>query len=188
MSADSILDLMEAESTKQDFDLPSSNKITDLTGMVAKLDRLNGKLIEAEDKVKDIKSQIRRLSETEIPDLFKEMGNIAALDLEDGRKIKVADDFSISIKKASQQEALAWLRENNKEEIIKRKLVLEFDRGESVEAQSALELLLANNLSPSDTESVHPQTLKASIRGIIESGKTPPDSFTYYPYQKTSIK
>lgn len=188
MSKDSILDLMEADVAEQAMDLPSSDKLTDLGSLVQRLDEANRQLADLEDQVKAQKKVIKELSEQHIPDLFKEMGNLKSLELEDGRKVSVAEDFAISIKKATQEEAFSWLRENGKEEIIKRKLGIQFDRGEGDEAQAAAELLLANNLSFSDTESVHPQTLKASMRGMIEEGITPPETFSYYPYQKTVIK
>jgi len=185
---ESIMDLMEADVDEKAMALPDSGDVSDLTSLVAKLDDANKVLDELEEKVKAQKKVVKELSEQHIPDLFKEMGNVKSLELGDGRKVSVAEDFAISIKKATQQEAFTWLRENGKEEIIKRKLSLQFDRGEGAEAQETVDLLLENDLSFSDTESVHPQTLKASMRGMIEEGVTPPETFSYYPYQKTVIK
>jgi len=188
MSEKSILDMMEEDVETRAMDLPSSDKVTDLSDLVARLDYAVRQLGDLEEQVKSQKKVIKKLSEQDIPDLFKEMGNIRAFELDDGRKVSVSEDFSISVRKAEQEECFSWLRLHGKEEIIKRKLAVQFDRGEAAEAQAAATLLLDNDLSFSDTESVHPQTLKASMRGMIEEGLTPPDSFSYYPYQKTVIK
>jgi len=186
--ANSILDLMEADSDQQAMALPDSGAVTDLASLVAMLDRAMLDLASLEEQVKEQKKVVSKLSQQDIPDLFKEMGNLKSLELNDGRKVSVAEDFSISIKKATEQDAFSWLRNNGKEEIIKRKFSLSFDRGEGQEAQIVADLLLEKDLSFSDTESVHPQTLKASMRGMIESGVTPPEEFSYYPYKKTVIK
>lgn len=188
MSAESILDLMASDADQKAMELPSSEKVTDLSKLVADLDRETAKLVRMQEAVKEQTRIVKNLNEQEIPELFKTMGSLKSLELDDGRKVSVVEDFAISIKKATQESAFQWLRENGKEEIIKRSFTLKFDRGESERADKAALLLLESDLSFSDTETVHAQTLKASMRGMIEKGITPPDEFTYYPYKKTVIK
>mgnify|MGYP000306361053 FL=1 len=186
--ANSIEDLMRADSQQLEIELPSSDKMSDLSDIIRQLERAQLELTQLEAKVTEQKKVVMKLSQVDIPELFREMGNLKSLELSDGRKVSVSEDFSLTIKKATEQEAFQWLRDNGKEEIIKKSFTLVFDKGEAEEAAKAAETLLANNLQFSEAEKVHPQTLKASLRGMIEKGITPPDSFTYYPYQKTVIK
>ena len=184
----SLSDLMEQAAEDEQVSLPSSDSVTDLTSLVASLDEAERKVSEIEEQLKEAKKVAKRISEQDIPTLFAEMGSVQSLELTDGRKVTVKDDFAVSIKKADQPLAYNWLRDNNKSEIIKRSLTLQFDRGQSEEAEKALCLLLDNGLEATDAESVHHSTLKASLKGMIEDGTNLPDMFNYYPYQKTVIK
>ena len=184
----SIEDLLEQEAQAEAISLPDSDSVTDLTALVAALDVAQKHVDDLEEELKQAKKVVSKLSQNDIPEVFNEMGSVRSLKLHDGREVEVVEDFSISITKANQPQAFDWLRANNKAEIIKRSFTLQFDRGQQEDAAQAESVLLENNLSYSDVEKVHPQTLKASMRGIIESGETPPDSMTYYPYKKTVIK
>jgi len=147
-------------------------------------------LIESlEDTLKMQKENLRKLSGETIPTAMAELG-LTATEMFDGSKVKVVEDIYVSIPKepTKAQECFEWLNNNGLGDIIKNSVGISFGKGEGNKAKHLEESIKEMGLIPEVKVSVHPSTLKATIRKWHEEGKSIPDNkFNLFIGQKTKI-
>ena len=147
-------------------------------------------LIESlEDTLKMQKENLRKLSGETIPTAMAELG-LTSTEMYDGSKVKVVEDIHVSIPKdpAKEQQCLDWLVSNGLGDIIKSKVGMSFGKGEGNKAKHLEETIKEMGLVPEVKVSVHPSTLKATIKKWHEEGKSIPDNkFNLFIGQKTKI-
>jgi len=108
--------------------------------------------------------------------------------LSSGAGITIKRSHAASISAANWPAAKKWLKENDADGVIKHLVTLTFGKGEDEKAQAALELLLEQNYSPVDKESIHPMTLKATVKEFLEKGADIPyETFGIFEVVKTVI-
>jgi hypothetical protein len=92
--------------------------------------------------------------------------------LENGMKITVKDDLSVSLDKAGEKrdKALMWLDRVGLDGIVKREVLVRFGKDELDKAEAAIDTLQKLKLEPEVKESIHPSTLKATIKGVMKNG------------------
>lgn len=123
----------------------------------------------AEEKLKAAQERERILRENTLPELMKEAGQ-EKLRTSDGYDIELTETLRASIPAATKAEAFAWLEDHGQSAIIKRQIDLAFGRDEGEKADRALAIILEAGFTPTDKQSVHPQTLAAAIRELVERG------------------
>jgi len=147
-------------------------------------------LIESlEDTLKMQKENLRKLSGETIPTAMAELG-LTSTEMYDGSKVKVVEDVYVSIPKdpAKQKECFEWLENNGLGDIIKSNVGMSFGKGEGNKAKHLEETIKEMGLIPEIKVSVHPSTLKATIKKWHEEGKSIPDNkFNLFIGQKTKI-
>jgi len=147
-------------------------------------------LIESlEDTLKMQKENLRKLSGETIPTAMAELG-LTATEMFDGSKVKVVEDIYVSIPKepSKSQECFEWLQNNGLGDIIKNSVGISFGKGEGNKAKHLEESIKEMGLIPEVKVSVHPSTLKATIKKWHEEGKSIPDNkFNLFIGQKTKI-
>jgi hypothetical protein len=117
---------------------------------------------------------------------------ISDIRMDDGSRILVEPFYAARITEKNRTSAHHWLRENDLGDIIKNIVSVAFGKGEDELATETMDALEKQGLMASQKESVHPSTLKATIRELIESGNTAFDSgtqklFSVYTGQRTKI-
>lgn len=130
----------------------------------------------AEDAVKAINEQIRRLEFEALPEALAALG-LEKIVLEGGDTVTVKDEVSASITEERRVAALQWLRTTNNDSIIKRTLTVSFGRGEdslAAEILGALVQRLPDN-EIQDKEAINAATLKAFVRERLEAEKLYPE-------------
>ena len=148
---------------------------------------LEDKMKLIEEQLATLKDQYKQVSQVDLPEALAETG-LTEIKLTDGSKITVMQFYNASIPKARMEEAFAWLRTNNHDDLIKNTVSCDFGRGEDKQAQVLRESLANSGISFTDKIGVHPQTLKAFVREQVESGsKLPLDLLGVYIGQKTKI-
>lgn len=187
---DNIIDLFEQSVEKKvtkvkDQDLGSLSK--DMNDML----EIGGLIGNAEEKLKRLKEQYRQYSEETIPEKMKELG-ISDLRMDDGSRISVDPFYSARITEQNKEEAHQWLRDNGRGDLIKNVVSINFGAGEDDEAKETMDTLAKQGLEPMQKEAVHPSTLKAEVKALIESGETAFDSgtqklFSVYTGQRTKV-
>lgn len=130
----------------------------------------------------------------------------STIQLANGRKLKIKEFFNASmvsqgaIDKAKdpslleelyekKERQLKWLEENNLADIVKNKIVIALDRGESEVANQLMIEFQEKGLSFTRDESVHASTLNATLKKEFKNGNNvPKDLFGIHVGTKVEIK
>ena len=143
----------------------------------------------SEATLKDLKEKHRKLSGEIIPARMQELG-MTSTTMTDGSKVDVVEDIYVSIPKDPEKSAACyeWLEDNGLGDIIKNSVGISFGKGEGNMAKHLQETIKEMGLIPEVKVSVHPSTLKATIKKWHEEGKSVPDNtFSLFIGQKTKI-
>jgi hypothetical protein len=141
-----------------------------------------------EDSLKAAQGVVRTLEESTLPGLMDEAQQLELTTL-DGWKLKRTSIMRASIPEANMPQAVMWLKANGAASIVKKKVTMEFGRGEEQRAAEVRDLLLGSGFVPSEKESVHPMTLAATLTEMIEQGKNVPlDIMGAYNQARVTMK
>jgi hypothetical protein len=151
----------------------SENILARITISVREWKDAQGDVTSAEEALKAAQQREKLLREGTLPELMKEAGQ-ELLRTADGDTIELTETLRASIPVANRGEAFRWLEEHGQAAIIKRALDLKFGKDETEKADKALGLLLEAGFTPTDNQTVHPQTLAAAIREMSEAGEDVP--------------
>jgi len=152
--------------------------------------RLESAIESAEEQLKGYKEHLRKLSGEVIPGKMAELG-MTSTEMYDGSKVQVVEDIHVSIPKDPQKSAACyeWLEDNGLGDIIKNSVGMSFGKGEGNMAKHLQETIKEMGLIPEVKVSVHPSTLKATVKKLHEEGKlsVPDNTFSLFIGQKTKI-
>lgn len=149
--------------------------------------KLEVEVTEAEEKLADLKKELKDIVEQKVPDAMREC-NLSEIKLSNGTKISIQQYYSARIGKEKEEQAFAWLQESGNEDIIKNVVSLQFGRGEDDSAAYVMANLSNQGYSPSSKRWVEPMTLKAFVREQVENGVDLPfETFNVYIGQKSKI-
>ena len=154
--------------------MPSNDQLAEIALLVREYEIVWNQLIEADALVEQLEQRITFITTKLLPAAM-ELANTDGFSSA-GKKVKLQDIYSANISAARQSAAHAWMREHNKDGLIKTTVSLDFGKGQEAEATAARELLAANNIAYETKEGVHPQTLKAFVKEQVEAeaeGGTP---------------
>jgi hypothetical protein len=153
----------------QDNDLDSLSKL-----IQRQLD-LDVEIENIEETLKEIKREREVLSSETIPSKMQELG-INETTMKDGSKVTVKEAFHCKIPLEKIEEAHDYLRNNDLGDIIKNKVATSFGTGEDNMAGDLVGYIESTyGITPEVKESVHPSTLKATLKKRHEEGLTDPD-------------
>jgi len=153
----------------QDNDLDSLSKL-----IQRQLD-LDVEIENIEETLKEIKREREVLSSETIPSKMQELG-INETTMKDGSKVTVKEAFHCKIPLEKIDEAHDYLRNNDLGDIIKNKVATSFGTGEDNMAGDLVGYIESTyGITPEVKESVHPSTLKATLKKRHEEGLTDPD-------------
>ena len=144
---------------------------------------------DAEAELQNKKEKLRKLSEEIIPARMTELG-MSSTTMVDGSKVDVVENIYVSIPKDSDKARACynWLEDNGLGDIIKNQVGMSFGKGENQEARLLEDTIKNLGFIPEVKVSVHPSTLKATVRQLIKDGRTVPDNvFSLFIGQKTKI-
>lgn len=169
--------------------LASDDQIKTVATTAQKMITLQRKIAEAEEWVTKHKELLRGIQEVELPNAMDACG-MSAFELDSGQKVIIQQIVAGSIPKAKEAEAFAWLRKNKFDGIIKHKLEVSLERGKDKLAAEAVKALKKLGVEVTQKESVHPQTLGAWAREIIEGGKItlPMEILGIYVGRRATVK
>lgn len=153
--------------------------------------RLLKDIAKTEEFLKQLKDELRRVVEQDLPEAMDEVG-MTKFELEDGSKIEVKNFYSASIPEERKEEAFNWLKENDFDGMIKAEIKVSFGKGEFEIAQEFLRFIRGFNqkaISPEYKESIHWQTLRAWIKEQVEGGAAIPlDMFGAFIGRQAPLK
>jgi hypothetical protein len=140
-----------------------------LSDLVRALRNVEQQIEDAENHLKALKQEKHKLSVENIPALMDEMG-VERLDV-DGLTVERKMMVHASIPQDRKDEAFAWLRENNLDDIIKNDVTCSFGKGQDNLAGDVVGILSDRGFEPKTKTHVHPSTLKAFVKERVTDGK-----------------
>ena len=143
----------------------------------------------AEIDLQNKKEKLRKLSEEVIPGRMTELG-MSSTTMVDGSKVDVVENIYVSIPKDPDKSAACyqWLEDNGLGDIIKNNVGMSFGKGENEDAKKLEQTIKDLGFIPEVKVSVHPSTLKATVKQLVKDGKSVPDNFfNLFIGQKTKI-
>lgn len=144
--------------------------------------RQEEKVAELEGQLKEAKKEFNRTKFEDLPLLMEEVG-FSEVRLNDGRRIKLTEDFDASITAATRDRAVQWLVQHGHAGLVKTEVAVRFGRGEHDKAVDVTAQLSGDYDEVEMRETVHPQTLKAWVRERMAEGEAiPMDLFNVRPY------
>ena len=173
-----MANIIDFEDLKQDAGDLKNLQDDDLSGLsklIQKQINLDSEIDNMEETIKEMKRERDILSQETIPTKMQELG-INETTMRDGSKVTVKEGFHCRIPKARENEALEYLRNNNLGDIIKNQVATSFGTGEDNMAGDLAGYIQQNyGITPDVKKSVHPSTLKATLKKRHEEGLSDPD-------------
>lgn len=164
--------------------------LADLTKRCEYLDKLWERHESLEEEIDAIKKEIDQIAMQELPELFQSIG-LSELKLENGRKLTLLPFYSAKIPDATKSEAFKWLEEHEHDGIIKSTVEMTFGKGDEEKKQEARVVKALEKLGVlfEHDRKIHPQTLKAFVREMVESGEEfPLETFGAFVGKVVKIK
>ena len=151
------------------------NDLASLGNLIQRQLDLDTQIEELETTLTEVKRERDILSSETIPTKMQELG-INETTMKDGSKVTVREGFHCRIPKERVDEAHAYLRNNDLGDIIKNQVSTSFGTGEDNMAGDLAGYIQSTyGVTPEVKESVHPSTLKATLKKRHEEGLTDPD-------------
>ena len=147
----------------------SGDLLAQITRAVRELGYAQEDVAAAEAVLKAAQERVRQLEEFRLPELMREAGQ-EKLRTIDGIEVELTEKLFAAWSKANEAQAVAWLEKHGQGAIVQRRLELLFGRNEAERADEALGVILEAGLTPTDKQTVNPQTLAAVIRELLAEG------------------
>ena len=131
---------------------------------------------------------LRQIQEFLLPNAMSAVG-MSEFKMIDGSKITIKDDLDASVRADHASDAFDWLTEQGLDGIIKDNVTVKFDKGQTENAQIIMAFCKNHKFNAEEKMSVHPQTLKATVKEQMAKGIQFPDElFSIHPRKKAIIK
>tara|TARA_B100000085_G_scaffold266112_1_gene274458 strand:- start:493 stop:1050 length:558 start_codon:yes stop_codon:yes gene_type:complete len=141
-----------------------------------------------EEKVKEAKKELYRMSDEELPNMLAEMG-VSSFKLQDGSQVEIKKTYGASIPVDKREEAYSWLRQNGFGDMVKNIVSVNFGMGEDQQASDFKSKVEEQGLSPKQQESIPYNTLRAWVKEQTEEGRPfPMELFGAYIGQRAVVK
>lgn len=163
----------------QDIKKPTNEVLADLNAKVSELVAAEKAVKEAEEALKQANIMYRNLREAVLPELMKDMG-FESLRTVDGVDVELEEDIHAHISEERNEAAIKWLDENGHGDLVKRLVVIKFDRTQEALARKFQADLKKRKVQlPAEMSmKVHPSTLKSFVKKALEDGvDIPIDTF-----------
>jgi|TARA_R110000824_G_scaffold152838_5_gene324223 hypothetical protein len=177
------------QDAKSQKEIPNDEKFKQLNTLAKRFIDTKDDISVAEENVSKLKESLKQIKENDLPDMMSSL-NMDQFKLTDGTVIAIKDDVFTSIKADKNIEALQWLDDNGLGDIIKHKISISFNRGDHEDAEKFKEMFNGSFKQELDEKStVHPQTLKATVKEMVNNGQTLPDTlFNVYEAKIANVK
>lgn len=192
-----LLSLMASDAETDALALLDDEKLKTVGALAAEQVRLEQAVAVQERALADVKGQLQRVAETLLPDALAAAG-LSEVRLPDGSRVTLGDEYYVNLPNASTDDpklqarrdaAFAWVRSNGHGDLIKREVRLAFARGDETQAQRVMAGLNKAGIPYSQTEQIHPQTLKAFVREQLEKATgLPVDVFGVHKVRLAKVK
>ena len=162
-----------------------SNRISEFSMLYldrkAIVDDLTERLKEAQYKLTEVEQDL-------LPSAM-DSANQTSCEIQGGITIAIKEDITMSLKAGNKERAFAWLRANQKGDLIKNIVSVEFGKGQDEHAQYLATLLKSEGFEYQQKDNANVASLKAVIRRDLEQGvDVPLQDFGAHQYRKAIVK
>lgn len=146
-----------------------SDLLVQISRSVDQLTKANLAVELAEAELKKRQEVARDLGERQIPELMQRARQ-KTLKTDSGITVTLVEKLRAAIPKGKEGPALAWLTENGHGGVIKREVSVMFGKDQGDLAKLVVDDIIRLGAMPENKLSVHPQTLAALLRELLEKG------------------
>ena len=165
----------------------SNTQLREIAQLAEKQVKFKQEVEEAKAILDKKVKQLKYVEEVLLPNAMAE-AEMSSFTLESGAVVSIKRDYAASISEFNWPAAKAWLTANDGEGVIKHVVTLSFGKGEDKKAEEALKLLIEAGFAPADEESIHPQTLKATVKEYLSAGADIPlDIFGVFEIVRSKV-
>lgn len=186
-----IFDQMEAdfeESLANSVEKLDQGDLTTVAGVARAIRDKEQEISALEQKLKDEKKALLKLTDEELPTMLAEIG-LTSMKLDDGSEVTVKPTYGASILVDNRPAAYDWLRDHGYDDIIKNTVACAFGRGEDDQASAFKAFAETQGYVAEQKTEIHPQTLRAFVKERVESGdEFPMELFGAYVGQRAVVK
>lgn len=154
---------------------PSTDQLSQISMFSRRWSENEQKLQGLEELMKQINAEQHQLVTKEIPDAMAAAG-VESITDKDGNKVEIKEFLNGTLPKDPFKRKLAidFITDEGGSAIIKRQIVLQFDKGDKDRADKAAHLLKKAGYELVDRDDIHTQTYLAFIRDLLRDGKKVP--------------
>jgi hypothetical protein len=186
-----IFDQMEAdfeEKLATSVEKLDQGDLTTVAGMARAIRDKEAEVNELEQKLKNEKRALMKLTDEDLPTMLAEIG-LTSMKLDDGSEVSIKPQYGANILVDNRPAAYEWLRENGYDDIIKNTVACTFGRGEDDKASAFKSFAEEEGYFAEQNTGIHHTTLRAFVKERIENGDDfPMELFGAYVGQRAIIK
>jgi hypothetical protein len=186
-----IFDQMEAdfeEKMATSVEKLDQGDLTTVAGMARAIRDKEAEVNELEQKLKNEKRALMKLTDEDLPTMLAEIG-LTSMKLDDGSEVSIKPQYGANILVDNRPAAYEWLRENGYDDIIKNTVACTFGRGEDDKASAFAAFAEKEGFFAEQNTGIHHTTLRAFVKERIENGDDfPMELFGAYVGQRAIIK
>lgn len=152
---------------------PAQSELAMLSQFAVQLNAAELEVAKLEETLAVAKAKVTDLAERQIPELMDTLG-MKTFTTKDGFRVEIKRTIRASIPVAKRDEAMRWLDDNGHSGLIKRSVLVAFDRSQE-KAALKLEQQLGKKFENVKTDlKVEPSTLRSWIAEQLERGEAVP--------------
>jgi len=186
-----IFDQMEAdfeEKMATSVEKLDQGDLTTVAGMARAIRDKEAEVNELEQKLKNEKRALMKLTDEDLPTMLAEIG-LTSMKLDDGSEVSIKPQYGANILVDNRPAAYEWLRENGYDDIIKNTVACTFGRGEDDKASAFKSFAEKEGFFAEQNTGIHHTTLRAFVKERVENGDDfPMELFGAYVGQRAIIK
>lgn len=169
-------------------EVPTNTELGEISSLALLQVDLEAKVQQIEEELSHAHAELRHVQEVLLPNAMAAVG-MTKFTLNDGSTITVKDDVHASIRANQLMGAIGWLTDVGLGDIVKNDVTVKFGRGERDRAKDIVSYAQAQGYNVNEKMSVHPGTLKATVKEQLAKGVEFPESFfSVHPVKKSIIK
>jgi len=172
--SDNLLAMMEQDTAQSSVENLDQDSLSSVAGLARAIRDKEALIEDLENRLKDQKKQLLKLTDEDLPTMLAEMG-LSSFTLDDGSNVQVKQTYGASIAVDNRPAAYDWLRDKGYDDIIKNTVSCQFASQQGYYAEQKTE--------------IHPQTLRAFVKERVEKGDDfPMELFGAWIGQRAVIK
>lgn len=166
-------------------EIPAEEKLMSLSKLGLEQFNLEQEINAIETMLDEKKKAHRELAEVKIPELLDELG-FDEFKLSNGVKVSVQPYYSAKI---TDMKAYEWLEQNKHADIIKGEVSIPFPKGyDKAKLKAIYNIAKEFGLQADIGEQVHPSTLRAWVKDMVQTGQIfPRELFNVYVGKRTKL-